>query len=427
MKPPPPGNSSTPYNDIFRCSSRNCAEPPAKDHFKCEKCLVKHYAQVAESVGVLFITNKASALVGAELDALYNPEFWGSTTTTRRSSRVNSNGIHEEPFRNGQGTNHDGKKYNDHTFFNVKFLDVLSVRRCNNRGFERRVIEHHDNKKNKSSLLDGKGPFPALVKVASPGSDKVLTTIRTLNERPTPKERSMASYHQYTTGLHKLMEHSRRSLLGNGLLRDQAFAHWEGPSYNKLEVHLDGKWVECPPNLFSVAEMHASSQKDHMSFFEPHCDKEGSLVCFYCVKGHSYNIVVVEDGTDKDPYIDWKAADGPKYKKFQEQLSAEELKKMEDFELAVKREATQKGKANRILVYHLSEGQYLIFNAGSLLHGTVVPANTERCIVILHRLELYPTQYTAQQDQDYQANQECLSAGIHVHLKEWAGKPETDT
>ena len=100
---------------------------------------------------------------------------------------------------------------------------------------------------------------------------------------------------------------------------------------------------------------------------------------------------------------------------------------MEDFELAVKREATQKGKANRILVYHLSEGQYLIFNAGSLLHGTVVPANTERCIVILHRLELYPTQYTAQQDQDYQANQECLSAGIQVHLKEWTGKPQTDT
>ena len=459
---PPPGSSRNAYTDCFRCSSDHCNTSLEKGYDKCAECLLKHDREF-HKYGVIFDRDQflndyeiqkllamhrdsndhQKEFVGAlgesvplEIDESTDSKKRGATAkgtkatksqkppqrSTRSSGRTNKSLSTEDVFRDGDGRNQGN--YHDHTFRKEKFVDLNSMYQAQNCMFAnqkhnyamgtKKATQQRKNGEGHVNIfldLDKSGPSPFFLRYDDSEHTNMTTTCKLLGERGTDDEKKLSSCYPYNYILQKLMDNGRRVVLLNEPLSYAAF--FQCPlaqcnlKYNRPRMDLDEqhKNQPFPPNLFSAAEMHPSTAKEHISFFEPHHDSRDAIVCFIPLDGFSWNFVSVEDDKKDKPYIDLDAADGPLYKKFRDGLSIQEKAQVEAFEHSLITKADAKRGGTRLLVFYLTKGRRLFFNAHKRLHGTIIPANTDRCILILHRLEVELTQYLASERDIYNTQQ----------------------
>ncbi|CAB9512296.1 expressed unknown protein [Seminavis robusta] len=148
------------------------------------------------------------------------------------------------------------------------------------------------------------------------------------------------------------------------------------------------------PALFRAAEVHYNQHStDEMQFMKVHKDKIGSMVTIYVLEGISWNFVVLggqkgESGdfeTDFGDYHDYVA-----WKNELKTLNGPDFKLVEEYEVELKR------YNGPIIVYKLTPGQRLIFDALGYNHGVIVPGSfvdkegkitaNKRSVIVFHDL-----------------------------------------
>ena len=158
-----------------------------------------------------------------------------------------------------------------------------------------------------------------------------------------------------------------------------------------FNMRINEKDTLVPPNAFGCVDLHPCLAQDNVAVVMHHKDVVGlsSLAGFYCVTGISYNFIVDHGDYPWAPaFFDHGSAN---YKEFAEYCNTmrndpilqEDLLSVERYMKAFLR-ACKNG--DRVLIFCLTPGRSLIFNAEETLHGAIVPRNTTRCLAIFYWL-----------------------------------------
>jgi len=228
------------------------------------------------------------------------------------------------------------------------------------------------------------GEFEAKPKGSQDGS-KSKSSIKVLGDREHGLSLSDCFDYDSFPFLRCLAEDTRNECCKCDDLADEA-------KHTSSTVRKDNKdsSTDQHPTLFSAVELHQSPKpQTEISFFYPHNDKIGDVVCFCPLSGESYNFVAVEGrGDDKTPEFDISAGDWVDYARFKNGLTGKDLENVRNYEALFKKKAKSSRPHNtRIIVFKLTPGSRLIFCAGSYFHGTIIPQQEcARSLLVFHDL-----------------------------------------
>lgn len=166
-------------------------------------------------------------------------------------------------------------------------------------------------------------------------------------------------------------------------------------------------------------------------------------MCFWCLHGRSFNLFVVpsnlseeEDDQDRERFrknidskledanysglvfFDQERGDWKIYQAWKKTLVGAHLNQVKAYETDFKEKCKLKGGGFRILVFEMTPGRRLIFDAKQCFHGTVVPPNTTRCLLVLHELDLVWGTYVSSNDPQFKAGRVEVSELSKV-FPEW--------
>ena len=299
---------------------------------------------------------------------------------TRRSGRKQhaGGGGEEEVLSTSfvSGNSKDNRGYFDHKFGKILFVDLYELSFLLQEVYTGKQQNHC--------------PIQRYI-VLDEETGQSSSTIKVLAERET-KTKVITDCYWFNDALHKIQIDSRRLVMADPVLKAAAFETVKNMRLKELpKLEVDGKLQDYPPTLFAAAELHPSKAAPDVAGFEGHHDSLGQVVCFYGVYGESYTFICVRDPTFSRlggrPEFDKLAADWKKYQTWKDGLDEKQAAFVENYENDFKAENDFRKGYNRILVFHMTQGRRIIFQAQACFHGSLIPANQARCIAILHDVE----------------------------------------